>query len=221
MIDLHLHTTWSDGALIPAELCQRAKAKGLRALAITDHVDHSNLDLVVPALVKFCKKMEPLTDLVVLPGLELTHVPPKAIAELARAARRLGAKWVVVHGETVVEPVPAGTNMAAIQAGVDLLAHPGLILPEEVKLAAKKGVALEVSARQGHSLGNGRVANLARQYGATLILNTDAHEPEDLIDLSFARVVALAAGLSEAEFAQMRKAARRAVDAAIKRRAKP
>ena len=41
---------------------------------------------------------------------------------LAEHARALGAKVVIVHGETIVEPVPRGTNLAAIEAGVDILA---------------------------------------------------------------------------------------------------
>ena len=36
-IDLHLHTTASDGVMTPSELVRYAKAKGLRAIAITDH----------------------------------------------------------------------------------------------------------------------------------------------------------------------------------------
>lgn len=218
MIDLHLHTTWSDGQLIPAELCQRARAKGLSAVAITDHVDHSNVGVVVPALVKFCKEMERLTDLIVLPGMEITHVPPEGIAGLARQGRRLGARWVAVHGETPVEPVAAGTNLAAIQAGVDLLAHPGLIRPEEVRLAARRGVFLELSARKGHCLGNGRVAALGREYGAALLVNTDAHAPEDLIDQDFARVVALAAGLTETEAKRVFLSAETAVKKAWRKR---
>ena len=220
MIDLHMHTTWSDGALVPAELCQRARHKGVRALALTDHVDHSNLDLVVPALVKFCRRMVELTDLVVLPGCELTHVPPAAIAQLAALARKLGAQWVVVHGETPVEPVPPGTNHAAIMARVDLLAHPGIISPEDVKLAAQNHVALEISARKGHSLGNGRVAALAKKHGAALILNTDAHAPDDLIDVEFARTVALGAGLAAADFKAMLAASAALVKKARQKRGK-
>lgn len=37
MIDLHTHTTISDGTLTPTELVRRAKERGLRALAVTDH----------------------------------------------------------------------------------------------------------------------------------------------------------------------------------------
>lgn len=37
MIDLHTHTTFSDGSLTPTELIQLAKKTGLKAVAITDH----------------------------------------------------------------------------------------------------------------------------------------------------------------------------------------
>jgi hypothetical protein len=55
-----------------------------------------------------------------IPGVELTSVPPRKIAALAEKARSLGAKWVVVHGETIMEPVAPGTNRAAIEAKADL-----------------------------------------------------------------------------------------------------
>ncbi|HXE81424.1 MAG TPA: PHP domain-containing protein [Vicinamibacterales bacterium] len=37
MIDLHLHTTASDGECAPAELVERARRAGLRTIAVTDH----------------------------------------------------------------------------------------------------------------------------------------------------------------------------------------
>ena len=37
MIDLHMHTTASDGRLTPAELVDRAAAAGLKTIAVTDH----------------------------------------------------------------------------------------------------------------------------------------------------------------------------------------
>ncbi|MFN0070655.1 MAG: PHP domain-containing protein [Chloroflexota bacterium] len=37
MIDLHLHSTWSDGRLSPTEVVQRAAEQGLTAIAIADH----------------------------------------------------------------------------------------------------------------------------------------------------------------------------------------
>ena len=35
--DLHMHTTYSDGALLPHEVVVKAKGAGLRTISITDH----------------------------------------------------------------------------------------------------------------------------------------------------------------------------------------
>jgi histidinol phosphatase-like PHP family hydrolase len=112
----------------------------------------------------------------------------------------MGARLVIGHGETLAEPVAEGTNRAYIEAGVDILAHPGLITVEECALAAEKGVFLEISTRKGHSLGNGHVASCARATGARLVVNTDTHSPGDLVSREYARRVALGAGLTEEEF---------------------
>ena len=45
--------------------------------------------------------------------------------------RGLGARIIVVHGETIVEPVRPGTNRKALESDVDILAHPGLITEDE------------------------------------------------------------------------------------------
>ncbi|HEY3347739.1 MAG TPA: PHP domain-containing protein, partial [Nitrospirota bacterium] len=47
MIDLHTHTLFSDGVLIPAELVRRAEVKGYEAIGLTDHADSSNIDFIV------------------------------------------------------------------------------------------------------------------------------------------------------------------------------
>jgi putative hydrolase len=201
VIDLHTHCLFSDGELIPSELARRAKHAGYRVIAITDHGDASNLDFIIPRVAGVCQSLSKAYDIQVIPGIELTHVPPALINELAVAARKLGAKLVLVHGETIVEPVEA--NAAALAAPVDILAHPGLITEQEVKLAAERGVCLEITARKGHSLTNGHVAMLARQYGASLVLNTDAHGPQDLISLETARKIARGAGLAVPEIDRM------------------
>ncbi len=199
MIDFHIHSTFSDGELIPAEIIRRAESIGYKALAITDHADHSNIDLIIPRIVKVFKKIQPYTKVVLIPGIELTHVPPEVIPELAKEARKLGAKIIVVHGETLVEPVKKGTNASAIQSDIDILAHPGLLSVEEVKEASNRGIYLEITARKGHSLSNGHVAKLAFKYSAKLVINTDSHSPGDLISKEFAVKILKGAGLSDAE----------------------
>ncbi len=217
MIDLHTHTLFSDGALLPFELARRAEAAGYRAIAITDHVDPSNIEHVVTSLARAAREIEGSIDIKVIPGAELTHIPPKLIATLVKQARELGAAVVIMHGETLVEPVAPGTNRAAIEAGVDILAHPGLISSEEAALAAKYDVALEISTRKGHSLSNGHVARVGRAAGATLVVNNDAHAPVDLIPLEQARRVFIGAGCDEEAFNEALEASEKIVDKALGR----
>ncbi len=195
MIDLHTHSIFSDGELIPAELARRAVSMGYKALAITDHMDHSNIDLIIPRIVKVVRALKDVMPITLLPGAEITHVPPALIPDIIKEARRLGAQMVIVHGETIVEPVVEGTNRAAIEAGADILAHPGLISMDDLLFAKEKGITLEITARKGHSLSNGHVARSALSLGIPLTINTDAHAPSDLVSRDFAARILLAAGI--------------------------
>jgi len=196
MIDLHTHSLFSDGVLVPSELVRRAVIKGYEVIAITDHGDASNLDFILPRIAAVCKELNRRWNIKALPGIELTHIPPETFSELTARARSLGAAIVVAHGETLVEPVHPGTNRAAIEARVDILAHPGLITKEEAELAKKNGVYLEITTRKGHSLSNGHVAKIAREIGANLVIDTDTHEPGDLSTDELARNILLGAGIS-------------------------
>ncbi len=218
MIDLHMHTFLSDGVLGPSELIRRAQVKGYRALSITDHVDASNVEQLVPQLVRICERLNELGKVVLVPGVEVTHVPPEDLEAVVASARAAGAQLVVVHGETLVEPVAPGTNRKALQLDIDILAHPGLITREEAALAAKRGITLEISARRGHSLSNGHVVQMARETGAKLVLNTDAHAPEDLLTLAEAKRIAAGAGLRPQEVERLYEQARKLVERSSGRR---
>jgi len=199
MIDLHVHSLFSDGELLPSELVRRLEDMGYSCVAITDHVDSSNLDFVILRLVEAARDLNQSQSVRVIPGAEITHVPPGSMKSLVKKARELGAKIVLAHGETIVEPVAKGTNRAAILSGVDILAHPGLIAIEDIKLAVERGIYLEISARQGHSFANGYVA----RFGARLVLNSDAHSPHDLMTRQFAQMVAHGSGLGENALEEM------------------
>jgi putative hydrolase len=196
MIDLHTHSLFSDGELLVSELVARAYDKGYRALALTDHMDASNIDFVIPRIAGTLNELSRhYPSMKLIPGAEITHVPPEMISSLVMKARELGAQIVIVHGETPVEPVKPGTNSAAIEAGVDILAHPGLISEQEAHRAKEKGVALEITYRKGHCLSNGHVAQLAIACGAQIVVNTDAHGPGDLITEEMAYKVLCGAGI--------------------------
>ncbi len=205
MIDLHTHTFFSDGELVPSEHLRRVEVLGYKAVAITDHADSSNLDFIIPRIVQVAADLNKYSKTILIPGIELTHVPPEMFADLTARARELGARIVVAHGETVMEPVKAGTNRAAIEAGVDILSHPGMISKDDAELAAQKGVFLELTGRKGHSLTNGHVARMALETGAKLVVNADAHGPDDFMDQKRAEMVALGAGVSVERYKQIRQ----------------
>jgi putative hydrolase len=196
-IELHSHTLLSDGELIPIELARRAVVKGHKALAITDHASLSNLDrLIFEAKKDVELAAEWGLDLIV--GVEITHVPARRIDQVVKEARKKGAELIVIHGETINEPVEKDTNHAAVSnPEVDILAHPGFITLEEAELAKRNEVVLEITSRRSHNPTNGHVARMALEAGARMVVNTDAHDPSDLITEETALMVARAAGLSE------------------------
>ncbi|OPY32418.1 MAG: hypothetical protein A4E32_00999 [Methanomassiliicoccales archaeon PtaU1.Bin124] len=197
--DLHTHTILSDGELLPIELARRAFVKGHKALAFTDHASLSTMDRIIDEARKDAELAE-VWGIQVLTGVEITHVPASKIDMVVARARKLGAEIVVIHGETISEPVEKGTNLASVSnPEVDILAHPGFITEEEVELAKRNGVYLEITSRASHCKTNGHVAALAKKVGAKMVVNSDTHAPGDLIDTATALTIAQAAGLTKSE----------------------
>lgn len=198
MFDLHTHSLLSDGELLPSEVARRYEAKGYKAIAITDHADFSNIKSTVSSIVEFCKKW-PKKRIEVFPGIELTHTPLEHFKPLIRYARKNGIKVIVAHGQTTSEPVIKGTNRMALSCDIDVLAHPGLISAEDVMLAKKRNIFLELTARKGHSSTNQHLARIATRLGAKLILNTDSHSPEDILAIAQLKHIAIKSGLNQSQ----------------------
>lgn len=197
LIDFHTHSLLSDGVLLPSELVRRYEVAGFNAVAITDHVDSSNIDSVISSIVRVCRELNRYWKIKAIPGVELTHIPIQQFLPFTRYARKNGAKIVVAHGETITEPVIKGTNRAAIEAGVDLLAHPGKISNEDARLATKRAVFLEITTRKGHSATNAHVALIAKETTAKIILSSDSHSPDDIPTKQLFDRTAKSAGLSD------------------------
>jgi len=203
LYDLHTHSLLSDGEMLPIELIRRLAVMGYSTVAITDHADLSNTITIIETLNRVRESAQ-LFGVRLLCGVEITHVPPVQIAPLARQAKEAGADIVVVHGETTVEPVAAGTNHAACSCKhVNVVAHPGLITIEDALLAAKNRIALELTSRGGHNRTNGYVARIAREAACQLVVDSDAHAPGDLLDERAKFIVAKGAGLTETECRQV------------------
>jgi histidinol phosphatase-like PHP family hydrolase len=218
MYDFHTHSLLSDGELLPSELMRRAVVQGYEAVAITDHVDFTTIEHVLSSLEKLELREASNREIEVICGVEITHVFPDKLEKLVHKARALGAELVVVHGETIAEPVEHGTNRTAVSIPeVDILAHPGLISEEEAERAKENGIYLEITSRKGHSLANGHVAKVARRVGATLLLNSDLHSPDDFLTAEVGARILAGAGLDPAEVRTVRETNPRALLKALGR----
>ena len=194
--DFHAHTFLTDGVASATDMWFAADRLEHRLLAITDHVA---LNDPRPLLDRLHEEARAYADgpMLTLVGVEISMVPPRHIDAVARSARRAGAEIVIVHGETLDEVVPPGTNRAAIDCReVDLLAHPGLLAPADAELAHDHGTFLELSGRAVHSLTNGHVARVAAAARAPVVVDSDAHRTSELLSIERAEQIARGAGLA-------------------------
>lgn len=195
--DFHTHSFYSDGELLPMEQLRRAFVKGHECYAITDHASAGNLD-IIQKITKDCELAIKHWNILALPGIELTHVPKDAIVEVAEKARENGALIIVVHGETVTEPVESGTNLAAAKnKNIDILAHPGMLSYDEAFSSVKNNVFIEITSRRGHSITNGHIAKIGLESKVNFIQNTDTHGIQDMLSYEAGEKILQAVGLGE------------------------
>ena len=204
MFDFHIHVNCSGGrgGLLPSEAMRLAKCAGFRAVGLIVRADPSTLPILLPTLKTLVKTCSLYADIEAFAGVELVHVPPALLPDAVGQAREQGAALILAHGESIprqlADVVETGTNLAAINAGVDILAHPGLITVEDAQLAAEKGVLLELNTAPRHCLANGHIVRMAERFGCEL-LNSDASSSADFespdVTQALRKAAALGAGL--------------------------
>jgi predicted metal-dependent phosphoesterase TrpH len=139
LCELHAHTTWSDGALAPRELCDLYGRAGFDVLAITDHttasghLQEADFAGYLEQLTLEAERALRLYGLLVIPGLELTHDDPDPVhaghalalglrsfvgvagglEPALRAARAHGAALVAAHPYSLPEAIDATRQTAA------------------------------------------------------------------------------------------------------------
>ncbi len=177
IIDLHMHSTISDGSLHLEELVEVAIDRGYSAMAFTDHVFFDNYKRIADKIINWVDKNQgSYKDIILIPGVEITFATPKEIGIITKDVRFMGTKWVVVHGEASFERTPACTNDAAVEHGVDVLAHPGYIEDEQVIKSLETGTAFELSARDSYNYANKQIAETVMRNGGKMLINSDSHQ---------------------------------------------
>ncbi|GAA0469397.1 helix-hairpin-helix domain-containing protein [Halococcus dombrowskii] len=192
--DLHVHSEWSDGDNTIAEMVTAAAEFGHEYLAITDHASGPGIvaDMGLDD-ADLASQREAIES-----AAENTHIEVLAGVEAnIEADGRLSVGENVLEELDVVVASPHngldgdGTEriVSAIeQPHVDIIGHPtgrylnqrtGLELDFEriAEAAAEYGVALEVNANPRRLDLSGGAVRTAIEAGATIVIDTDAHQP--------------------------------------------
>ncbi|QOJ15719.1 MAG: DNA polymerase/3'-5' exonuclease PolX [Planctomycetia bacterium] len=211
--DLHMHTTASDGRASIAEMAQAALQRGYQYIAITDHSQSSAVagglkpDRLLQHIADVRRVARDFPKLTLLAGAEVDILsdrldyPDELLAQL---------DWVVASIHFGMgHDIEANTRRAllAIQSPyVNVLAHPTgrLINKREAmpldidavsRAAARTGTALEINASAYRLDLRDVHARLARDNGATICIDTDAHAVEQLDQMRFGVLTARRAWL--------------------------
>lgn len=193
--DLHMHTTESDGRERLDTMAAAAHARGLEFIAITDHtqslamangLDESRTLAHAENIRKFSKTLKGFT---VLAGAEVDILSDGRLDLADDCLRQLDVVIVSLHSN--LQQDEDETTRRLIRAiehpSVDIVGHPTarwllrregarFRLEKVIDAAVANGVALEINS-QPHRLDLcDSHARLARDRGAKLAINSDAHE---------------------------------------------
>lgn len=201
--DLHVHSRWSDGAASIAEMAAAARARGYRYLAICDHsrslkVAHG---LEVAELEAQWAEIDALNaalaaegaDFRILKGAEVDILKDGRLDYPDEILARLDVVVASVHTHLQLDRQAMTERLlaAAEHPHVDIVAHPtgrrlGFRDPYDADLeaviaaAARTGTALEINASAERLDLPAEWARRAAAAGAWLVIDTDAHAPDQL-----------------------------------------
>jgi DNA polymerase (family 10) len=214
--DLHVHSDWSDGRASILEMARAAQALSYEYIALCDHsptvgiaggLPPKKLEQKIEAIAAANEELEGIT---VLAG---TEVDIKADGRLDYTDDLLARCDVVVAsvhmGQQQTERAITGRLISAIENdNVDIIAHPtGRIIDQRepydmdmqavLEAAARTKTALEINSYPSRLDLSDVNAKAAKEIGAKLAINSDAHEAKQLLTMKYGVNVARRAWLEK------------------------
>ena len=181
MIDFHISIQQGVGV---ASALRYASLAGIRFAGLVMPSDGTDLSRIADFSAQV-RRLSLYANVEAWAGVELCHIPPALLPEAVREAREAGARLVLVYGESIMDQVEQGTNFAAIEAGADIITHPGLVDAETAAFAAERGVAFEFTSCPRHALSNAHTAAMALKHGVPLVRGSNARQAEELTTRAF------------------------------------
>jgi DNA polymerase (family 10) len=207
--DLHMHTTWSDGAHSIEEMVEAARQKGYQYMAITDHSKYLRVanGLSVERLkdqhAKIKELNEKYDDFTILTGIEMDILPDGTLDFEDDVLTEVDFVIAAIHSsfQQDRETIMKRLTTALENKHVDLIAHPtGRILGRRdgydvdvellIELAKNTNTALELNANPHRLDLAAHWLRKAEEAGVKIAINTDAHNQESLDLMSYGTGVA-------------------------------
>lgn len=197
--DLHMHTTWSDGAHSIEEMVEACRKKGYQYMAITDHSQYLKVanGLTADRLRKQKDEIHHLNekyeDITILAGVEMDILPDGTLDYDDQLLEEMDFVIASIHSafsqpkEKIMERLKTALN----NANVDLIAHPtGRKIGKRegypvdidllIELAKETNTALELNANPNRLDLSADHIQKAQAAGVKIMINTDAHKRETL-----------------------------------------
>lgn len=192
--DLHMHSTWSDGAQSIKEMAERAKQKGYDYIAITDHskylrvangLDEKRLRMQREEIEKVNESME---DFHIFAGVEMDILPDASLDFSNDFLKEMDFVIASIHSsfQQSEEKIMERMNEALENPYVDMIAHPtgrligrrdgyAISIEQLIQGAKKTGTILELNANPNRLDLTWQWLMRAQEEGVQVAINTDAH----------------------------------------------
>ncbi|WHY76402.1 DNA polymerase/3'-5' exonuclease PolX [Neobacillus sp. WH10] len=197
--DLHMHTTWSDGAHSIEEMAEACRARGYQYMAITDHSQYLKVagGLTRERLLKQKEEIKKLNekydDFLILSGVEMDILPDGTLDYDDELLAEMDFVIASIHSafSQPKEKIMERLRTALENAHVDLIAHPtgrkigrregyDVDIDLLIQLAKETHTALELNANPNRLDLAAEYLRKAQEAGVKILINTDAHKMDTL-----------------------------------------
>ncbi|MEH7354318.1 DNA polymerase/3'-5' exonuclease PolX [Neobacillus drentensis] len=197
--DLHMHTTWSDGAHSIEEMAEACRARGYQYMAITDHSQYLKVagGLTRERLLKQKEEIKKLNekydDFLILSGVEMDILPDGTLDYDDELLAEMDFVIASIHSafSQPKEKIMDRLRTALENAHVDLIAHPtgrkigrregyDVDIDLLIQLAKETHTALELNANPNRLDLAAEYLRKAQEAGVKILINTDAHKIDTL-----------------------------------------
>ncbi len=200
--DLHMHTTWSDGAHSIEEMVEACRKRGYQYMAITDHSQYLRVARgLTPERLRRQKEEiarlnEKYDDIQILAGVEMDILPEGSLDYDDDLLQEMDLVIASIHSgfSQLEEKIMERLSTALKNANVDIIAHPtGRLIGQRkgyrvdmdflIQMAKETNTVLELNANPHRLDLSAENLRKAQEAGVKVAINTDAHQTDTLVHM--------------------------------------